>query len=148
MNFTNICILLILGIILCISVSIVILMISITNALHQKNDLEITRIEMNMVPKKEDFDIIDLMITEEVDKYHIVVNEPNGVQYMSDDNISDMEKTILTKILINLSPLQLQKLKYIYNADKLEDIIYEKVQLAVVTYASELNTNVSENESL
>ena len=145
MNFTNICILLILGIILCISVSIVILMISITNALHQKNDLEITRIEMNMVPKKEDFDIIDLMITEEVDKYHIVVNEPNGVQYMSDDNISDMEKTILTKILINISPLQLQKLKYIYNADKLEDIIYEKVQLAVVTYASELNTNVSEN---
>ena len=148
MNFTNICILLILGIILCISVAIVILMISITNALHQKNDLEITRIEMNMVPKKEDFDIIDLMITEEVDKYHIVVNEPNGVQYMSDDNISNMEKTILTKILINLSPLQLQKLKYIYNADKLEDIIYEKVQLAVVTYASELNTNVSENESL
>lgn len=148
MNFINICILLILGIILCISASIVILMISITNALHQKNDLEITRIEMNMVPKKEDFDIIDLMITEEVDKYHIVVNEPNGVQYMSDDNISDMEKTILTKILINLSPLQLQKLKYIYNADKLEDIIYEKVQLAVVTYASELNTNVSENESL
>ena len=148
MNFANICILLILGIILCISVAIVILMISITNALHQKNDLEITRIEMNMVPKKEDFDIIDLMITEEVDKYHIVVNEPNGVQYMSDDNISDMEKTILTKILINLSPLQLQKLKYIYNADKLEDIIYEKVQLAVVTYASELNTNVSENESL
>ena len=148
MNFINICILLILGIILCISVSIVILMISITNALHQKNDLEITRIEMNMVPKKEDFDIIDLMITEEVDKYHIVVNEPNGVQYMSDDNISDMEKTILTKILINLSPLQLQKLKYIYNSDKLEDIIYEKVQLAVVTYASELNTNVSENESL
>ena len=126
----------------------VILMISIANALHQKNDLEITRIEMNMVPKKEDFDIIDLMITEEVDKYHIVVNEPNGVQYMSDDNISDMEKTILTKILINLSPLQLQKLKYIYNSDKLEDIIYEKVQLAVVTYASELNTNVSENESL
>lgn len=148
MNFINICILLILGIILCISASIVILMISITNALHQKNDLEITRIEMNMVPKKEDFDIIDLMITEEVDKYHIVVNEPNGVQYMSDDNISDMEKTILTKILINLSPLQLQKLKYIYNSDKLEDIIYEKVQLAVVTYASELNTNVSENESL
>lgn len=148
MNFINICILLILGIILCISASIVILMISIANALHQKNDLEITRIEMNMVPKKEDFDIIDLMITEEVDKYHIVVNEPNGVQYMSDDNISDMEKTILTKILINLSPLQLQKLKYIYNSDKLEDIIYEKVQLAVVTYASELNTNVSENESL
>ena len=148
MNFINNCILLILGIILCVSLAIVILMISITNALHQKNDLEITRIEMNMVPKKEDFDIIDLMITEEVDKYHIVVNEPNGVQYMSDDNISDMEKTILTKILINLSPLQLQKLKYIYNADKLEDIIYEKVQLAVVTYASELNTNVSENESI
>ncbi len=148
MDFMNICILLILGIILCVAVAIVILMISITNALHQKNDLEITRIEMNMVPKKEDFDIIDLMITEEVDKYHIVVNEPNGVQYMSDDNISDMEKTILTKILINLSPLQLQKLKYIYNADKLEDIIYEKVQLAVITYASELNTNVSENESL
>ena len=148
MNFINICILLILGIILCVAVAIVLLMISIANALHQKNDLEITRIEMNMVPKKEDFDIIDLMITEEVDKYHIVVNEPNGVQYMSDDNISDMEKTILTKILINLSPLQLQKLKYIYNADKLEDIIYEKVQLAVVTYASELNTNVSENESL
>lgn len=148
MDFMNICILLVLGIILCVAVAIVILMISITNALHQKNDLEITRIEMNMVPKKEDFDIIDLMITEEVDKYHIVVNEPNGVQYMSDDNISDMEKTILTKILTNLSPLQLQKLKYIYNADKLEDIIYEKVQLAVVTYASELNTNVSENESL
>ena len=137
--------LIILSIILCFSITILILMVSITNSLHQKNDLEL--LEMTIEPKKEDFDIIDLMITEEVSKYHIIVNEPNGIQYMSDENISNMEKYVLTKILNNISQLQLQKLKYIYNDQKLEDIIYEKIQLAVISYATEINTTPNQNEA-
>lgn len=139
--------LIILSILLCFSITILVLMISIANSLHQKNDLELLKLEMTMEPKKEDFDIIDLMITEEVSKYHIIINEPNGIQYMSDENISNMEKYILTKVLNNISQLQLQKLKYIYNDQKLEDIIYEKVQLAVISYASEMNTTPSQNEA-
>ena len=138
---------LILSIILCLVVTCLILMIGIVNSLHQKNDLELLKLEMNIDPKKEDFDIIDLMITEEVSKYHIIVNEPNGVQYMSDDNILEMEKFILKKILSNISQLQLQKLKYIYNDEKLEDIIYEKIQLAVVSYSSEINTSPSQSDA-
>ena len=139
--------LIILSIILCFSITILILMVSITNSLHQKNDLELLKLEMTIEPKKEDFDIIDLMITEEVSKYHIIVNEHNGIQYMSDENISNMEKYVLTKILNNISQLQLQKLKYIYNDQKLEDIIYEKIQLAVISYATEINTTPNQNEA-
>ena len=114
--------------------------ILINNNLNRKNDLEIAKMEMSMVPNKEDFNIIDLMITEEVNKYHIIINEPNRVEYMSDENIVDMERYILDKVLSNMSPINLQRLKYVYIPDKLEDIIYEKVQLAVISYSSDLNT--------
>ena len=63
------------------------------------------------------------------------------------ENISNMEKYVLTKILNNISQLQLQKLKYIYNDQKLEDIIYEKIQLAVISYATEINTTPNQNEA-
>lgn len=104
------------------------------------NDIELTKLKMNIKPNKEDFEIIDAMITEEVNKYHLTINEPNMVEYMGDESIVEMEKYILKKVLETLSPVHLEKLKYIYNANKLEDIIYEKVRLAVIAYSSDLNS--------
>lgn len=104
------------------------------------NDIELTKLKMNIKPNKEDFEIIDAMITEEVNKYHLTINEPNMVEYMGDESIIEMEKYILKKVLETLSPVHLEKLKYIYNANKLEDIIYEKVRLAVIAYSSDLNS--------
>lgn len=109
--------------------------------LNDKNNIEITKLEMNVSSNKEDFDIIDLMITEEINKYHLIVNEPNMVEYMSDEAIVEMEKYILKMVFENISPIHLEKLKYIYNLNKLEDIIYEKVRLAVISYSSDLNSN-------
>lgn len=108
--------------------------------LNDKNDIELTKLEMNVVSRKEDFDIIDLMITEEVNKYHLIVNEPNMVEYMGDESIVEMEKYIMKRVFEDISPIHLEKLKYIYNMNKLEDIIYEKVCLAVVSYSSDLNS--------
>lgn len=109
--------------------------------LNDKNDIEITKLEMNVVSRKEDFDIIDLMITEEINKYHLTVNEPNMVEYMGDESVVEMEKYILKRVFENISPIHLEKLKYIYNLNKLEDIIYEKVRLAVISYSSDLNSS-------
>lgn len=104
------------------------------------NDTQLTKLKMNIKPNKEDFEIIDAMITEEVNKYHLTINEPNMVEYMGDESIVEMERYILKKVLETLSPIYLEKLKYIYNANKLEDIIYEKVRLAVIAYSSDLNS--------
>lgn len=104
------------------------------------NDIQLTKLKMNIKPNKEDFEIIDAMITEEVNKYHLTINEPNMVEYMGDESIVEMERYILKKVLETLSPIYLEKLKYIYNANKLEDIIYEKVRLAVIAYSSDLNS--------
>lgn len=135
----------ILIILILFALSFILAVTFVFKALSDKNDLDITKLEMSMIPHKEDFDIIDLMITEEVNKYHIIMNEPNNVEYMSDDSIEEMERYILEKVLNNMSPINLQRLKYVYNPDKLEDIIYEKVQLAVISYSSELNTTSRES---
>lgn len=135
----------ILLILIVFTLSFILAITFVFKALSDKNDLDIAKLEMNMIPHKEDFDIIDLMVTEEVNKYHIIMNEPNNVEYMSDDSIEEMERYMLNKILSNMSPINLQRLKYVYNPDKLEDIIYEKVQLAVISYSSELNTTNRES---
>lgn len=143
MNIISIIIIFLISFLLLLVLSFVFISISILFVLKKKNDLDIANIELNMIPNKEDFNIIDSMINEEINKYHIIKNEPNNIEYMSDESIKDMEKYVLSKVLNNMSPLNLQRLKYIYNPDKLEDIIYEKVQLAVISYSSELNSTTT-----
>lgn len=143
MDMTLFCLIVLIFFIVCELIFMISMILSISKLgkyLNDKNDIELTKLEMNVTSHKEDFDIIDLMITEEVNKYHLIVNEPNMVEYMGDESIVEMEKYIMKRVFEDISPIHLEKLKYIYNMNKLEDIIYEKVRLAVISYSSDLNS--------
>lgn len=139
----TIAIYLLLTFLILIALSMFVTVIIIAVNIKRKNDIEITKIDMNITPSEEDFNLIDIMVKDEVTKYHVLKTEPNDIQYINDDYIQEMQKYILTNVLNNISPIYLGKLKYIYNPDKLEDIIYEKVQIAVISYSVDINSSVN-----
>lgn len=97
------------------------------------------------INSEENFNILDNMIKEEVDRY-AVYNFPNGDDlYINEEDQNKMLRYILTQVLKKLSPVYLSKLKYIYNEDIIEDIIYEKVRDAVLNYTIEINGTFRDN---
>ena len=135
---------LICSIILTFNISILVALLCIYKAISTKNDIELAKIELSVTPSDNDFNLIDKLINEEVNKYHALYTEPNNITYINEEYILKMSRDILKNILLSLSNSFLTKLSYIYNIDKLEDIIYQKIQMAVIAYSVEVNSEVKE----
>lgn len=128
------------------ALSVLISIIMVAYNLKRKNDIELAKIDLNFNPSENDFIIIDKLINEEVSKYHVLRVDSNNIQYMNEANINEMESYILRYVLNNISPILLGRLKYIYNPEKLEDIICEKVKIAVISYSIDFNGYSTNNE--
>lgn len=135
---------LICSIILTFNISILVALLCIYKAISTKNDIELAKIELSVTPSDNDFNLIDKLINEEVNKYHALYTEPNNITYINEEYILKMSRDILKNILLSLSNSFLTRLSYIYNIDKLEDIIYQKIQMAVIAYSVEVNSEVKE----
>ena len=135
---------LICSIILTFNISILVALLCIYKAISTKNDIELAKIELSVTPSDNDFNLIDKLINEEINKYHALYTEPNNITYINEEYILKMSRDILKNILLSLSNSFLTKLSYIYNIDKLEDIIYQKIQMAVIAYSVEVNSEVKE----
>ena len=114
---------LICSIILTFNISILVALLCIYKAISTKNDIELAKIELSVTPSDNDFNLIDKLIHEEVNKYHALYTEPNNITYINEEYILKMSRDILKNILLSLPNSLLNKLSYIYNIDKLEDII-------------------------
>ena len=53
-----------------------------------------------------------------------------------------MFEYILRKVMYQLSPVYLQKLSYIYNEDKLNEVIAQKINFYIMDYTVEVNGNI------
>lgn len=135
---------LICSIILTFNISILVALLCIYKAISTRNDIELAKVELSVTPSDNDFNLIDKLINEEVNKYHALYTEPNNITYINEEYILKMSRDILKNILSSLSNSFLTKLSYIYNIDKLEDIIYQKIQMAVIAYSVEVNSEVKE----
>lgn len=135
---------LICSIILTFNISILVALLCIYKAISTKNDIELAKIELSVTPSDNDFNLIDKLIHVEVNKYHALYTEPNNITYINEEYILKMSRDILKNILLSLSNSFLTRLSYIYNIDKLEDIIYQKIQMAVIAYSVEVNSEVKE----
>ena len=135
---------LICSIILIFNISILVALLCIYKAISTRNDIELAKVELSVTPSDNDFNLIDKLINEEVNKYHALYTEPNNITYINEEYILKMSRDILKNILSSLSNSFLTKLSYIYNIDKLEDIIYQKIQMAVIAYSVEVNSEVKE----
>lgn len=89
---------------------------------------------------EENFLILDKIILEESQRYQIY-NFPSYADdnYIAKKDQEKMLKYILSQTLKKISPVYINKLKYIYNEEVIEDIIFEKVRDTVLNVTVEIN---------
>lgn len=95
----------------------------------------------------DNFNILDNLIKHESDMYQ-VYNFPSYVEdmYITEEDQNKMLKTVLSNVLKKISPIYMNKLKYIYNEDIIEDIIFEKVRDAVLNVSVEINGQFADSK--
>ena len=91
------------------------------------------------ISTEENFLILDRMVKEEVDRYTIYNFPHSDDLYINEADQTKMLEIILRQVLRKISPVYMAKLKYIYNEEIIEDIIFEKVRDAVLNYTVEIN---------
>lgn len=91
------------------------------------------------ISTEENFLILDKMIQEEVDRYTIYNFPHSDDLYINEPDQNKMLETVLRQVLRKISPVYMSKLKYIYNEEIIEDIIFEKIRDAVLNYTVEIN---------
>lgn len=146
MNMQIICLSAVIAINLLIGVGLILSCIYVGKRIEESKSLNEKMYLFSLpINSEENFNILDNMIKEEVDRY-AVYNFPNGDDlYINEEDQNKMLRYILTQVLKKLSPVYLGKLKYIYNEDIIEDIIYEKVRDAVLNYTIEINGTFRDN---
>lgn len=111
---------------------------ALSKIIKQDTDLK-EKMFLFSLPIDDNFKILDDVVKNEIAVYALY-NFPNTNDlYITKDNIDKMIKDVLKKVLNKLSPVYLNKLKYIYNESNLEDTIYEKVRDGVLQYSIEIN---------
>lgn len=89
---------------------------------------------------EDNFLILDKIIQNECQSWQIY-NVPSFEKdcYMTEENQNKMLRGVLSQVLKKLSPVYINKLKYIYNEEVIEDIIFEKVRDSVLNFTVEIN---------
>ena len=94
--------------------------------------------------KEDDFLVLDKLIEESFNQYQVLHVEMLNVDFIKSDTQNKMVTDLLTIVLKRISPLYINKLKYIYNIEYIEDIILEKIRLLVINFAVETNGGLNE----
>lgn len=93
---------------------------------------------------KDTMDLLDRFIEDSLIQYRIKFLDGKDNMYISDSKQKEIVKNVLKDVLNSMSPVLYEKLTYIYNKDNLEDTIYLKVSLAVLSYTIEVNGSYKE----
>lgn len=140
MNMQIICLLAVIAINILLGVAIILSCIYVGKRLENNTSLN-ERMYLFSLPinTEENFFILDKMIKEEIDRYTIYNFPKTDDLYINEDDQNKMLRYILSQVLKKISPVYMNKLRYIYNEEVIEDIIYEKVRDGVLNYTVEIN---------
>lgn len=140
MNMQIICLLAVIVINIFLGVAIILSCIYVGKRLENNTSLN-ERMYLFSLPinTEENFFILDKMIKEEVDRYTIYNFPKTDDLYINEEDQTKMLRYILSQVLKKISPVYMNKLRYIYNEEVIEDIIYEKVRDGVLNYTVEIN---------
>lgn len=140
MNMQIICLLAVIAINILLGVAIILSCIYVGKRLENNTSLN-ERMYLFSLPinTEENFLILDKMIKEEIDRYTIYNFPKTDDLYINEDDQNKMLRHILSQVLKKISPVYMNKLRYIYNEEVIEDIIYEKVRDGVLNYTVEIN---------
>ena len=93
---------------------------------------------------KDIMDLLDSFIEDSLIQYRIKYLDSKDNLHISESKQKEMVKNVLSDVLNSMSPVLYEKLTYIYNKDNLENTIYLKVSLAVLSYVIEVNGSYKE----
>ena len=107
-----------------------------------KREFEERKFNFSVEPKETDFMIIDQLIQDNLAEYRILKLESVEKLYITEEIQNKIFEYVLRKVMYQLSPVYLEKLSYIYNKDKLDEIIAQKINMHILDYTVEVNGNI------
>lgn len=111
-----------------------------------KREFEEKKFHFSVEPKDTDFAIIENLIQDNLAEYRIMKLESVEKLYITEEIQNKIFEYVLEKVILQLSPIYLDKLTYIYNKDKLDEIIARKINLHILDYTVEVNGNIRNRE--
>jgi hypothetical protein len=115
-------------------------LLKLNKTLKNKTRFEEKRFNYEVEPKESDLMLIDNLIQENLAEYRILKLESVEKLYINEDIQNKIFEYVLRKVMYQLSPIYLEKLSYIYNKDKLDEIIAQKINLYILEYTTEVNS--------
>ena len=146
MNMDLLCVLAVWFINVLLLIVILFILSKLNKKLKNKNELEVRKFNYNFEPKESDFMIIDNLIQENLAEYRILKLESVEKLYINEETQNKIFEYVLRKVMYQLSPIYLEKLSYIYNKDKLDEIIAQKINIHILDYTVEVNGNIRNRE--
>ena len=107
-----------------------------------KTELNQLRFNFNYEPKETDFQIIETLIQENLAEYRITKLEHVEKLYITEEIQNKIFEYVLRKVLYQISPIYMQRLTYIYNKDKLDELIAQKINMYIIEYTISVNSIV------
>lgn len=121
-------------------------LLKLNKSIKNKTKFEEMKFNYEIEPKETDFMIIDQLIQDNLAEYRILKLESVEKLYINEETQNKIFEYVLRKVMYQLSPVYLQKLSYIYNEDKLNEIIAQKINLHILEYTVEVNGNLRNRE--
>ena len=146
MSMDQVCILAVWFINVLLLITVLFVLVKINKSIKIKNKFEEMKFNYGVEPKESDFTIIDTLIQDNLAEYRILKLESIEKLYINEETQNKIFEYVLRKVMYQLSPIYLQKLSYIYNQDKLDEIIAQKINLRILEYTIEVNGNIRNRE--
>lgn len=142
MNMDLLCVLAVWFTNILILVVLVYNLISTNKNNKEKTELEQLKLNFEFEPKESDFQIIETLIQENLAEYRITKLEHVEKLYITEEIQNKIFEYVLRKVLYQISPIYLQRLSYIYNKDRLDEIIAQKINMYILDYTIEVNSPI------
>ena len=111
-----------------------------------KREFDERKFNFSVEPKETDFLIIDNLIKDNLAEYRILKLESVEKLYITEETQNKIFEYVLRKTMYQLSPIYLEKLKYIYNPDTIDEKIAQKINMYILEYTVEVNGNIRNRE--
>lgn len=142
MSMDQVCVLAVWFINLILLIITISALLKLNRSIKLKREFEERKFNFSIEPKETDFVIIDQLIQDNMAEYRILKLESVEKLYITEEIQNKIFEYVLEKVLYQLSPIYLEKLSYIYNKDKLDEVIAQKINLHILEYTVEVNGNI------
>lgn len=113
---------------------------SVMKEVKNRRVLKEKQMLLNIKITEDYMNIIDSIIQDSIIKYRALNIDHDPNFYMGTKEQNTMISEVLKDVLESMSPVFLEQSSLVYNREKLEDIIYSKISMAVLSVTVEINS--------